>query len=235
MILYCHCETAYDAAKQSQWHTIIMSVKVKICGIRNIDQAKLASYAGADFIGLQFIPSSKRFIDPSVAKEISHNLKGKINLVGVFKNQSLEEVNKICNEIGLDYAQLHGNEDETFCNNVAVPVIKAFGIKTSFNHLETAQYMKTYHVTYYLIDREKRREGDILSLENAALLAKSFPLFLAGGLTPENVTNIVKKVKPFAVDVASGIETDGVIDFKKVKMFIKNAKAASDVAKGESA
>ena len=136
-------------------------VKVKICGVRNIESASIAMEAGADFIGLQFVPSSKRVIDRSAAKEISNNLKGKVNLVGVFKNQSLREVNKISYEINLDYAQLHGSEDEVFCKNVAVPVIKAFGLKASFDPKETAQYMKTYHVKYYLIDREKRGEGDI--------------------------------------------------------------------------
>lgn len=192
-----------------------------------MDQARLASYAGADFIGLQFIPSSKRIISLSLAEEISHNLKGKVNLVGVFKNQSLEEVNKICNKIGLDYAQLHGDEDQIFCKNVTVPVIKAFGLKVTFNPRKTVQHMKTYSVAYYLIDREKRGEGEMLSMDSASHLAKVFPLFFAGGLTPENVTKIAKKVRPFAVDVASGIETDGTIDLKKMQIFIKNTKGAN--------
>ena len=86
--------------------------------------------------------------------------------------------------------------------------------------------MKKYKVDYYLVDRIKQSEGPMLNLDKVAKLAKEFPLIFAGGLNPENVGNVVEKVKPQMVDVASGVETDGQQDFKKIKTFIKNAKEA---------
>ena len=101
-------------------------IKVKICWIRTIEQAQTALGAGADFIGLQFVPTSKLKIEYSVAKEISKKFKEKIKLVGVFQNQTLDEINRIVKELKLDYVQLHGEETNTFCNTITVPVIKAF-------------------------------------------------------------------------------------------------------------
>lgn len=200
------------------------NIRVKICGIRTIDQAVAALGAGADFIGLQFVPSSKRRVKQLVAEEICEKLKGKIKLVGVFQNQPLDEVNETAKDLNLDFAQLHGNEDSNFCKKVNVPVIKVFGLPAWFDVSGTTQEMEKYSVSYFLVDRETRGEGEMLSLENSRELAKHFELFFAGGINPENVFRIVKNVQPFAVDVASGIETDEIPDIEKIKLFVKNAK-----------
>ena len=86
--------------------------------------------------------------------------------------------------------------------------------------------MKQYKVDYYLLDRIKQGEGPMLNLEKASFLSKLFPLILAGGLNPENIASVITRVKPHAVDVASGVETDGEQDLEKIRMFIKNAKGA---------
>jgi phosphoribosylanthranilate isomerase len=192
-------------------------IKVKICGIRTIEQAQTALGAGADFIGLQFVPTSKRKIEYSVAKEISKKFKEKIKLVGVFQNQTLDEINRIVKELKLDYVQLHGEETNTFCNTITVPVIKAF-------RPSTFHEMKNYSVPYHLIDREKRGEGKMFPLKKSKRLARDFRLFIAGGLDIGNVSEVIKEVRPFAVDVASGIETDGVPDPEKIQLFVKNVK-----------
>ncbi|MDO8610402.1 MAG: phosphoribosylanthranilate isomerase [bacterium] len=201
-----------------------MNTKVKICGIRTLEQAFFSYKSGADYIGLQFVPISKRKIDFQEAKKVSIHLKGKINLVGVFQNQSINEINKISKKINLDYVQLHGNENAALINKITLPIIKSFCLQANFDASSTIESMKKYPVRFYLIDREKRGEGKMLSLENSAILSKSFPIFFAGGLTPQNVIEVVKKVKPYAVDVASGIETDGIFDFEKVQLFIKHSK-----------
>lgn len=193
-----------------------MSVKVKICGIRTIAAAKAAINAGADFSGFNFVPTSKRFIDPDKALKIIKVIKGKIKIVGVFQNERLEKVNQLVKDLQLDFVQLHGQENNDYINKVGLPAIKAVRIDDKVN-LETP---------YILIDRNEQGKGQMINLEKAAKLAVKFPIFLAGGLTPDNVAAVIKQVKPFAVDVAGGIETDGRQDLQKIKEFVKKAKEA---------
>jgi len=201
-----------------------MKVKVKICGIRSMEQAEEAITAGADFLGFNFVPTSKRIITPVKAQEITKKFKGKAILVGVFQDQSFDEVESIANTLSLDCVQLHGIEDKDFCRRLGLPIIKAFGHEEDFDLTKASRDMEHFNVSYYMVDRHKRGEGEMISLEKAAELATAFPLFFAGGLTPENVSHVVTNVRPFAVDVAGGIETDGMVDISKIKQFIKNAK-----------
>lgn len=191
-------------------------VKVKICGIRTVDAAIAAVDAGADFLGFNFVPNSKRRITKQQAKKISDTVRGKITLVGVFQNQDMEEVNGIAKYVGLDFVQLHGKEDNEYIQKVKRPVIKSF---TLLDKPEVIQ------AEYFMLDRVAQGQGDIVSLEKAALLARNFLLFLAGGLTPENVKKIVKEVRPHAVDVAGGIETNGAQDTEKIRLFIERVKS----------
>ncbi len=204
-----------------------MKVQVKICGMQKIEDAQFAIAAGADFLGFIFVKDSKRAIEVDVAKEIIKKVRGKISLVGVFKNNPLEEVNSLCNELGFDLVQLHGVEDQEFCQKVICPVIKSFGLSTDFSVDETIKKMKKYTVKYYLIDRLQPGEGEALIHANAAEISKSFPLFFAGGLTPKNVGEVVEIIKPFAVDVITGVKTNGEFDFGKMKKFVINAKGVT--------
>lgn len=198
-------------------------IYIKICGIRTITSAQAALQAGANFIGLNFIPHSKRIITIEKAKEITHALRGNLSVVGIFQNQSLDEVNTIIEEVGLDYVQLHGNEDQQYINAIKAKIIKAFSIPSNFNVEEVYQQMKMVDVDYYLLDREKQGEGQPLSNKKLQQLSKKIPFFLAGGLNPTNVSSIISYTKPFAVDVAGGIETEGMEDIDKIITFIQQA------------
>ena len=201
-------------------------MKVKICGIRNEESAITASEAGADFLGFIFVPQSKRYIAPDRAKKIIAKIKGKIKVVGVFKNQLFAEVKTIINMLSLDMVQLHGSEPPEFCRSLQAKVIKAFPVKPDFQIGLIEANIKRYIVDYYLLDREKQGKGAMINLNSAKLLAAKYPLFFAGGLTPENIIKVVQIVQPYAVDVTSGIETDGAEDSHKIHKFIKNAKGA---------
>ncbi|SRR5258708_4562676 len=213
-----------------------MKTKVKICGIRDLKSAQVAIDAGADFLGFNFIPISKRYIDPKKAKEIMNQLR--INnyqlrnkIVGVFQNQPTDEVNAIAESVGLDIVQLHGEEDEEYMNKINTNIIKKIvislcrgGFYTHPNKDNSKGYPYGDKLEYLILDRENQGEGQMVDLQIAKEIAKTFPIFFAGGLTPENVTYVVSKVQPFAVDVAGGIETNGIIDIGKITAFIKNAK-----------
>lgn len=192
-----------------------MSVKVKICGIRNLEVAQAAVDAGADFLGFNFVPSSKRYIHPKDALNIIKLIRGKTKIVGVFQNADINEVNQIASKLNLDLVQLHGTEDNEYINRVCVPVIKSI---TVYDQPEMTK------AEYFLLDRPSRGKGEMVNFEKANQLAANFPIFYAGGLTPSNVSLVIRQVNPFAVDVAGGIETNNHQDVGKIKLFIRNAK-----------
>ncbi len=204
-----------------------MKVQVKICGIRSLEAAKAALVAGADFVGFNFVESSRRRISPKDAKEISGKIKGQIKTVGVFQNADLDYVNELVESLGLDYVQLHGNEDPKYVKGVSTKVIKTISMVKNVSFDRYSNLMKKYEAAYFLLDRETQGEGDMIGSENAKKIADKFPVFFAGGLNPENVSTIVKKVKPFVVDVAGGIETNGIQDIDKIRLFIELAKGVS--------
>lgn len=192
-----------------------MKVKVKICGIRSLKAAQAAIDAGADFLGFNFVLSSQRYIDPSKALEIIKLIRGKTRLVGVFQNADLKNVNVMAVNLGLDLVQLHGNEDNEYISKVTKPVIKSVSLSKRIQRIKAA---------YFLLDRIKRSRGEMVNLKKAAQLAINFPIFFAGGLNSDNVASIIARVRPQAVDVASGVETNGEQNLEKIRMFIRNAK-----------
>lgn len=181
-----------------------MKVKVKICGIRNHVSAITALEAGADFLGFNFVVESSRFIEPAIAKKIigdvkreSLNLSRQVKIVGVFQNANADYIKYLAKFLYLDFVQLHDKR-----------IIKSTKNST----------------TYKLIDRNIQGQGKMLNLNKAYFLARKFPIFFAGGLDSNNIQRVLKKVHPFAVDVAGGIETNGFEDTQKIKTFIANAK-----------
>jgi indole-3-glycerol phosphate synthase/phosphoribosylanthranilate isomerase len=200
--------------------TRINKVMVKICGVRDLKNAQGAIDAGADFIGFNFVPTSKRYSEPAKAKQIISKLKKKTTkIVGVFQDSPSEEVNKIASLLQLDFVQLHGNEDLVYRKKIKSKIIQRIHTDGSFTDKEKTEY--------FLLDRMIQGKGKMINLSVAKDLAAVFPTFVAGGLTPENIARVVKKVKPFAVDVAGGIETNGKQDLGKIKLFIKNAKGSN--------
>lgn len=199
-----------------------MQVLVKICGIRSFEAAQAAVDAGAHFLGFNFVPSSKRYINPKEALKIIKSIRGKMNkaplrvkIVGVFQDTEIDYVNEMSANLGLDFVQLHGRENNDYINKVGVPAMKSVTLKDQLSKIKAK---------YFILDRTNRGRGRMVDFKKAARLAVKFPIFYAGGLNPENVADVINKVQPFAVDVAGGIETNGYQDTEKIKLFIGNAK-----------
>ncbi|MBL4953896.1 phosphoribosylanthranilate isomerase [Neobacillus sp. OS1-32] len=199
-------------------------MKVKICGITDVNTAVKAVEYGADAIGFVFA-ESKRRITEKPAREIVEHLPPEVYKVGVFVNETAEEIERIASYVGLTHIQLHGDEDAEFCQSLTFPVIKAI----SFQSNEHLAEVSRFPAAYILLDgpKGKYRGGNGTAFDwnqvNISLL-KSKKVILAGGLQANNVENAVSIIKPFMVDVSSGVETDGVKDLEKIKAFIKKAK-----------
>jgi phosphoribosylanthranilate isomerase len=195
---------------------------VKICGIKTLAAARTAVESGADFIGFIFAESSRK-IEPEIVGEFGANLAGHVKKVGVFANQTEQEVIKSAEIAGLDYIQLHGNESASFARRMPLPVIKAFAIQSE----KDLENLHEYPADYLLVDLPKGSSGKGLTLDWEMIRKADLPwgkVILAGGLTPENVGKAISAVSPFAVDVASGVETNGLKDVVKIKAFINEAK-----------
>ena len=201
-----------------------MRVKVKICGIRTLEAAKAAISAGADFLGFNFVSASPRYIKPSEAYDIIGNLSKNTKVVGVFANEKREKIMKLISHLKLDFVQLHGDEKPDECKLTHLAgVIKAFRLDPKFNDREFIDKVSAYDVDYIMVDR--KINGEALDLYRVQRVSRAYRIFLAGGLTAENVKDAIRIVRPYAVDAASGIEMDGKQDINKIKKFITAAKS----------
>jgi phosphoribosylanthranilate isomerase len=196
-------------------------MKVKICGMTNIEDAAAAAESGADMLGFIFVERSPRFIDPVSAKKIIHDLPPKIETVGVFADTPEESILKVLRETGIGKLQLHGKETPYECARYPVPVIKSFRIGSDFD----PNILRQYSVSAFLLDTytEGLLGGTGKTFDwKKAVEAKSFgPIILAGGLNPENIIAAIRTVRPYAVDVNSGVESaPGKKDRQKInKLF----------------
>lgn len=200
-------------------------VKVKICGITNLEDALLAVEAGADALGFVFFRESPRHIFPEQAAGIIKNLPPFVQTVGLFVNEEPGTVNATADQCGLDLVQLHGDETPEFCRGVKRRVIKAFRVKD----LTSLEEMKNYHVAGCLLDAWSPSAyggtGKTFNWEIAATAAASGDIILAGGLTPENVAEAIQIVRPYAVDVSSGVESSpGKKDGDLIRRFFQRIK-----------
>lgn len=201
-------------------------VRVKICGITNTDDALAAIDYGADALGFVFYEKSPRYIPPEKAGQIIRSLPPFITTVGLFVDEDRNEVEKIIALNNINIVQFHGNESPETCL-LNRRVIKAIRVK----ELSDLDSLGNYQVSAFLLDTYTEDllggTGQVFNWD-IAIEAKRFGrIILAGGLTPENIEKAVKLVRPFAVDVSSGVEMDkGVKDHKKMKLFIKRAKGA---------
>lgn len=204
-------------------------VKVKICGITNREDAMAACEYGADALGFVFYKKSPRFIEPEKAKEIIKAIPPFVTAVGVFVDEDANTINKIVKRIGLYTVQLHGNESSEFCGKIISKVIKAVRVRGQ----DVSDFgLSSYRVSAYLMDTYREDmpggTGETFDWEVAKEAKKFGRIILAGGLTPHNVAEVVKTVRPYAVDVSSGVEQrPGKKDLKKVKEFIERAKGTT--------
>ena len=213
--------------------------KVKICGIQELADAQVAAEAGADFVGLVFVPGRRRRLDIDAARTIVSGLKaasGKTpQVVGLFADQSPDEVSRTIQACGLDLAQLCGDETPDYCNGVRGRVIKVLhvpeGAPGDGAIADLAERVRIYREAGHLValDRQVRglHGGTGRSFDwniAAALSNRGHSFLLAGGLSPDNVAEAVSVVRPWGVDVSSGVETDGSKDPNKIRTFIGNAR-----------
>jgi phosphoribosylanthranilate isomerase len=207
-----------------------MNVKVKICGITGIADGLAAAEAGADMIGLMFYEQSLRHVTLATAVEISRALPPFVLRVGVFVDPEEALVTRAIAECGLNLLQFHGDEPSDFCTQFGVMSLKALRVRDG----ETLNQLANFQTDAFLLDAySKGGRGGTGEKFNwdLAVEAQRFgkPIFLAGGLTPENVADAVKKVKPFAVDVSSGVESaPGKKDAAKVRAFVAAVRAAGE-------
>jgi phosphoribosylanthranilate isomerase len=205
-----------------------MSTRVKICGITNLADALAAVEAGADALGLNFYEKSPRHVLVKTAAEISKQLPPFVLRAGVFVNADEDLVTRAIGECSLSLLQFHGDEPPEFCTQFGLMSMKAFRIRDA----ESLKEIPNFTTDAYLLDayspEARGGTGEKFNWD-LAVEAQKFgkPIFLAGGLTPENVAEAVRKVRPFGVDVSSGVESSpGKKDAAKVRAFIRSVRAA---------
>ena len=208
--------------------------RIKFCGITSVADAELAVSLGAWAVGLILWPESKRACDPGEGIRISNTVRRKVEVAGVFVNQSLDEVAAFVDMLALSVVQLHGEEGPAFATEVrrrtGAKVIKAQSVRLASDVLAVQAF---HAIDYHLLDtyREGQRGGTGETFDWRMLSRRStdVPLILSGGLNPENVAEAIAAADPFAVDVASGVEAaPGVKDPEKMKAFAAAVRATAD-------
>jgi phosphoribosylanthranilate isomerase len=200
-------------------------LKIKICGVTSAADAVAAAEEGADYIGLIFAKSARK-IDVKTAQDIFRNLPKGVEAVGVFMNQPLEEVRRVLDATGLRTAQLHGDESPRYCRELGVPVIKTFDTFSD----GSLEKLKKFDAFAFLLDLPKGGGAGAraqIDPEWATLAKRHGKVLLAGKLTSETVGDMIRKVRPWGVDVCSGTErAPGVKDRAKLRAFTKAAREA---------
>ena len=204
-------------------------MKIKICGITNVEDAAVAVRAGADALGFVMYRNSPRWIEPAVARAIIAGLPPFVSAVGVFVNEEAERVRTFMDECGFALAQLHGDESAMYCQNLGRPVLKVVRLKDRDACLAMAEFQGHANVRGFLIDTFSDHAyggtGQTVDWALAHEAARSAMIILAGGLNPTNVAEAVQAVRPYGVDVSSGVErSPGKKDPDKVKAFIEAAR-----------
>jgi phosphoribosylanthranilate isomerase len=201
-------------------------VRVKICGVTRLEDALAAVRLGADALGFNFWPRSKRYLPPARARDILRRLPPLVHAVGVFVDPTREEVLRAVDASGVGMVQLHGDEPPELCLSLPLPVLKAIRV-TDANSLAA---LASYEVRGFVLDAPSEAyggSGRTFDWSIVAEAARAMPVILAGGLTPENVGEAVRSVRPWAVDVASGVEsTPGIKDADKLRRFLEAAREA---------
>ncbi len=199
--------------------------RVKLCGITSLEDAHMCAEHGPWALGMIFVPSTPRRVRLGVAAQIAGELRRRVEIAGVFQNATLDYVATTAEQVGLSIVQLHGDEGPSYCGEVArrtgAKVMKAVRVRTR----EQVVGLRAFHVDFHLLDGPGGGEHFEWSLASAR--RSDVPLVVAGGLTPETVGAAIEATKPFAVDVASGVESSpGVKDPEKVAAFVRAAEGA---------
>ena len=198
--------------------------KIKLCGITRLCDIEAVNELKPEYIGFVFAKKSKRYVAPEVAEQLKRKLSNKIQAVGVFVDESVQQVAKLLREHVIDLAQLHGSEDDDYIRMLREltnkPIIKAFRI----NEESDLDGIEACSADYVLLDSGAGC-GEIFEWSLIKNIKR--PFFLAGGLHTDNVKTAVQEIHPFAVDVSSGIETNGFKDEEKIRAFVTAVRKQS--------
>ena len=205
--------------------------RVKVCGITRLDDAELAASLGAWALGFILWPSSPRAVEEAVAAGIARRVRRRAELVGVFVNPTLDEVTHAAEAIGLTHVQLHGDEGPSFANEVArrtgAKVIKAARVSGGSDLQQLERFHTDFHLLDTAVEGMRGGSGRTWDWSLAAQRRSKIPMLLSGGLNADNVADAIAAVRPYAVDVASGVEAEpGVKDPVKLEAFLSIAAPA---------
>ncbi len=205
-----------------------MTVRVKICGITRGEDAAAAVAAGADALGFMFFEGSPRCVSHEQAAAIISALPPFVARVGVFVNPAEAEVRSAIAEGGIDTLQFHGDEAPEFCRRFGLPVIKAFRVQDESSLQPLTQFTTETWLLDSFVPGQHGGTGAVFNWDLAAqAVRRGGRVILAGGLTPENAADAVRRVRPYALDVSSGVESSpGKKDAAKLRAFITAAKQA---------
>lgn len=203
-------------------------IRVKICGITNLEDALAASEAGADAIGFNFAEEAKRsgrYIEPAKARAICKAIPPFVTKTAVVVNAKSEQIAEYLAFV--DCVQLHGDETPDICRAIHGKVIKAFRVRPEFNPKDILEYPVSAYLLDAYVPGQRGGTGHVSDWDSArAAVALGKPIILAGGLTPDNVQDAVRAVQPYAVDTAGGVEAEpGKKDHGKIRDFIERAKS----------
>ena len=206
---------------------------IKVCGITRLEDAEAAVEQGAQALGFVFWPDSPRFIDPYRARAITSKLPALVTPVGVFVNQRAEYVNGVASLVGLGAVQLHGDESPSYAATMKRPVVKAIALSAAGAIDDVAAW--PLRITLLLDAHDPVRRGGTgrtIDWALASPVATARRVFLAGGLTAENVGEAIARVKPFGIDVSSGVESaPGIKDHGRLKALFEAVAAALETAR----
>jgi len=211
--------------------------KIKICGLSEIEQAMTAAEAGADFLGMVFAPSPRQ-ITPEKAKEIIDAIKkleSRPVTVGVFVNETAQQVNRIAEQCHLDWVQFSGDETWQYCRDIDFPIIKVIHVtqeKTTediISEIEAKYHVGLKYDPIILLDSKARGlyggSGNKFDWQIAEAVSEIFPVIVAGGLNPENVGRCISEIRPWGVDTSSGVEIEHVKSPDKIRAFIQSVRS----------
>ncbi|MBL7210047.1 MAG: phosphoribosylanthranilate isomerase [Dehalococcoidia bacterium] len=212
--------------------------RVKICGLSEAQHALAAARAGADFIGLVFAPSRRRVSTEKALEvvEVVRELAYRPDVVGVFANSVAREVNRTADYCHLDWVQLSGDETWDYCQQIERPIVKTVHVSAAKTYEEIVDEISAGYqlsLSQRVVCLLDSQVGDayggtglVFDWQLAKEVSPRFPVFIAGGLTPDNVGQLVKEVQPWGVDVSSGVEVNGVKSVEKIKAFVDAVRSA---------
>ena len=205
---------------------MINNTKIKFCGIRTIEVAQSELLNQADFIGLNFVTSSRRCITLKFAVEITrYLLKNGPKIVGVFQNPSYATVREVLDLVPLNYLQFHGEESAEFCSQFDLPVIKKIQLEPKNTLDKILAKITPYKMAdTILLEPVYAQENQTLDFAHLHKISRRYRIMIAGGLTPANVGEAITCIRPYAIDVARGIEEKNAISLGKIRDFLDSIR-----------